>query len=283
MNTQLINPGRPVFNMGLLRSDIELTLHTYHAARLWTGRKPKTGEKHQGVLGLTGYIHFTGRISRASSEDDPYADWMLIQIEEKLDQATARIKTIREEVSGYLAQLPSQLKITENLNLSPARITLYVNTPVGFQGVYLLIQFDELVRDLLLAQHIGLMGREMKETMINQGAHQIRSLFALTQNYRHTGVARDDIAANNAKARDAAEKYGLPPDDVVQGLRRSKYSLPIRKNAASTSIEDEYEIDAANNDDNEEAAPAVEEADTPVAAAEEEAPVKKSRKKAANV
>lgn len=280
MTSQNINPGGPVFNMGKLRSDIEMTLHTFHAARLWSGRKPNTGDKHQGVLGLTGFVHITSRITRASAEDDPYADWMLIQIEERLEKGKVRIAEIRDEIKTILAKIPRQLNISENLNMSPARIPLYVNTPLGFQGAYLLIEFDEMVRDLLLAQHVGLIGRENKEVLINQGAHQVRSLFALTQNYRYTGCSRDDIAANNAKARETIEKYGLPPQDITEGIRRSKYSLQIRK--PNDPINEDQDVEAMElvSDD----APAVEEAETQVAVpVVEDTPVKKSRKKAANV
>lgn len=218
-----------MLNIGSLRSQINLELHTYHAARLWSGRKPNTGEKTQGVLGLTGYLHLTNVIKTAAAQDDPYADWMMIQIEEKIEKVKARLAAIKEEVKEIVDDVPWQLSISENLNIQPARMPLFVNTPLGFQGVYLLIEFDEIARKLLLANHIGKMKRGQLEDMLDQAAHQIRSTFALVQNYRNTGVTRDDIAANNARARAAIEKYGLPPQDVLEGTRRSSYAPTIVK------------------------------------------------------
>ncbi len=227
MSTQQQDLGRAIINMGKLRSEIQLTLHSYHAVRLWQGRKPRTDEKHQGVLGLTGYISMCGTISNAAANDDPYADWMLIQIEERVEQAKKRLGTLKEEIQSIIDSIPSQLSISENLNVSPARLPVFVSTQAGYQGVYLIIQFDELARKLLLATHVGLLGRKDKEVLMDQAAHQLRSVFALTQNYRNTGVTRDDIAANNARAREAIEKYGLPPDEVLKGTIRSSYAPAI--------------------------------------------------------
>jgi hypothetical protein len=48
------------------------------------------------------------------------------------------------------------------------------------------------------------------EAWIDDGAHLLRSLFGQAQRYRHAGVTRDDMAANNARALAAIEKLGLP-------------------------------------------------------------------------
>ena len=40
-------------NIGSLRSDVKLTLHTHHAARIWMGR-PKNDLK-AGIIGLSGF------------------------------------------------------------------------------------------------------------------------------------------------------------------------------------------------------------------------------------
>ncbi|KRG85964.1 conjugal transfer protein, partial [Stenotrophomonas acidaminiphila] len=59
------------------------------------------------------------------------------------------------------------------------------------------------------------------------GAHALRSLFSLAQQYRYSGCTRDDFAAKNAAARAALEKFGELPQDVLEGTRRSKFAPPI--------------------------------------------------------
>jgi integrating conjugative element protein (TIGR03761 family) len=263
---------RITLNIGSLRSQIDLSLHTYHAARLWAGRKPNSTDKHQGVLGLTGFLHLTNVIKIAAAQDDPYADWMIIQIEERIEKAKFQIASIRDQVKEVIASIPKQLTVSENLNISPARMPLFVNSPLGFQGVYLLVEFDELARDLLLAQHIGLMGRRQMEEMLDRAAHQIRSTFAMVQNYRNTGVTRDDVAANNPRAREVIERYGLPPQDVLEAQKRSKFAPAINKrNGAAIEI-DEQEVETGTGETEQDAGDA--------AIVETPKPVRRTRTKA---
>ena len=43
--------------------------------------------------------------------------------------------------------------------------------------MYLLTNYDEIVRRVLLAQHVGLVGRHDMETWIDEGAAVLRRLF----------------------------------------------------------------------------------------------------------
>jgi hypothetical protein len=62
---------------------------------------------------------------------------------------------------------------------------------------------------------------------MNEGAHVLRSLFGLAQQYRFSGATRDDFAAQNARAREALEKFCELPQDVLEGTRRSEFAPPI--------------------------------------------------------
>ena len=67
------------------------------------------------------------------------------------------------------------------------------------------------------------------ERWLNDGAHALRSLFSLAQQYRYSGTTRDDFAAKNAAARAALEKFGELPQDVLEGTRRSRFAPPIAR------------------------------------------------------
>ena len=58
---------------------------------------------------------------------------------------------------------------------------------------------------LILAHHTALIDRSTLERWLNDGAHALRSLFSLAQQYRYSGTTRDDFAAKNAAARAALE------------------------------------------------------------------------------
>ncbi|WP_431819392.1 PFL_4669 family integrating conjugative element protein [Burkholderia sp. F1] len=253
-------------NLGSLRSAMALTLHTHHASRIWHGRAPSEGRA--GIVGLNGYISIMNKMKRGSEQDDPYSDWWMLRIEEKLEHTRAALHTLREQVDQALADVPAALSIGENLNVQPVKLPLFVNAQLGFMAVYLLADYDEIARKLILAHHTALIDRSTLERWLNEGAHALRSLFALAQQYRYSGTQRDDFAANNAAARQALEKYGALPQDVLEGTRRSRFAPPLprrdnlRTSARATDTEPESSIEVADT------APAAE--DAPVPAADDE-------------
>ncbi|TBU88461.1 PFL_4669 family integrating conjugative element protein [Phytopseudomonas dryadis] len=217
-------------NLGALRSAMSLTLHTHHASRIWHGRAPSEGRP--GIVGLNGYIAVMNKMKRGAEQDDPYSDWWMLRIEEKLAQTKESLRALRERVDQALADVPPALSLGENLNVQPVSLPLFVNAQLGFIAVYLLADYDDLARRLILAHHTALIDRSTLERWLNEGAHALRSLFSLAQQYRFSGCTRDDFAANNAAARAAIEKFGELPQDVLEGTRRSRYAPPIVRHSA---------------------------------------------------
>ncbi len=212
-------------NLGSLRSAMSLTLHTHHASRIWHGRAP--AEDRPGIIGLNGFVSIMNKMKRGAEQDDPYSDWWMLRVEEKLTQTKTALQALREQVDQVLADVPPALSLGENLNLQPVKLPLFVNAQLGFMAVYLLAEFDDLARKLILAHHTALIDRHTLERWLDGGAHALRSLFSLAQQYRYSGTKRDDFAAKNAAARAALEKFGKVPQDILEGTRRSRFAPPI--------------------------------------------------------
>ncbi len=68
-----------------------------------------------------------------------------------------------------MAKLPATLDISENLSVTPVKVPLFISNPLGFKAVYLLTNYDELARRILLAQHVGLVGRRDMEVWLDEG------------------------------------------------------------------------------------------------------------------
>ena len=230
-------------NLGSLRSSITLTLHTHHAARIWQGRTARKGV--HSIMGMAGYISVTNLIKQIAAQDDPYADWAMLQLEEKLMQAKTGMVELTQQLDRVKQDLPIQIDMGDNLNIHPVTLPLYIGSQLGFLAVYLLTDYDTLVRRTLLAHHTALIGRIDMESWIDDGAHLLRSLFGLAQRYRHAGITRDDMSANNARALAAIDKFGLPPADILEGNRRSQFAPPIiRRSAAAVDSADGLTEDA---------------------------------------
>lgn len=218
-------------NLGSLRSAMSLTLHTHHASRIWHGRAQSEGRA--GIIGLNGFVSIMNKMKRGSEQDDPYSDWWMLRIEEKLTQTKASLQALREQVDQALTGVPAALSLGENLNLQPVKLPLFVNAQLGFMAVYLLADYDDLARKLILAHHTALIDRSTLERWLDEGAHALRSLFSLAQQYRYSGTQRDDFAANNAAARAALEKFGPLPQEILEGTRRSRFAPPLLRRGQS--------------------------------------------------
>ncbi|MBI6854665.1 TIGR03761 family integrating conjugative element protein [Pseudomonas cichorii] len=241
-------------NLGSLRSSVNMTLHTHHAARLWFGRQ-RTDEK-PGMIGLSGFASILGRIARACEQDDPFSDWFMILVEEKLEQSKTEMNDIDERMDSVFASLPQMVSISDNLSVQPKTLPLFINTPLAFKGVYLLTAYDELVRRILLASHVGMINNNAKGQWLDEGAAILRRLYGVAQRYKgFSGASRDDIAANNARAQNAREMYafaGEIPQDILEGTRRSEFAPAIvRPGSAvlSADHDDDSEFEDTHIDD----------------------------------
>ena len=53
------------------------------------------------------------------------------------------------------------------------------------------------------------------------------------------------MAANNARAHEAIDKFGLPPEDILQGLRRSQFAPPIIRGGVVPMADIETQVEDA--------------------------------------
>jgi integrating conjugative element protein (TIGR03761 family) len=220
-------------NLGALRSAMQLTLHTHHASRIWHGRG--ASEERPSIMGLNGFISLMSKMKRGAEQDDPYADWWMLRMEDKLSATKDVLLSLREQVDQVLTTIPSSLTLGENLNVQPVSLPLFVNAQLAFMAIYLLADYDELARRLLLAHHAALIDRRTLERWLHDGAHALRSLFSLAQRYKPSGTNRADFSENNAAAREAEEKFGELLPAVLDGTLRSRFAPALLSRAALAS------------------------------------------------
>jgi len=89
-------------------------------------------------------------IKQTAAQDDPYADWAIVQLEEKLMQAKTGMLELTQQLDRIRQDLPTQIDMGDNLNIHPVTLPLYIGSQLGFLAVYLLTDYDTLVRRTLL-------------------------------------------------------------------------------------------------------------------------------------
>lgn len=234
-------------NIGVLRSQMTLKIHTRQASRLWYGRK-HTSDK-PGIMGLYGFLLITNQINDGSRQDDPYSDWWMLRIEEHIDRTTTQLKALKEKIDHVFEKIPPTLSISENFSVDPASLPVYAGSHLGYLAIYILAQYDEISRKALLARHIALVDRLTFDEWLDQGDHVMRSLFGLSLQYRYSGVSRKDFLEKNAAAKAAIDKLGEVPQEVMSGIKRSRFSPPIRTdryelNEIDQNLEEETQEEA---------------------------------------
>lgn len=236
-------------NLGTLRSTMQLTLHTHHASRIWHGRT--SSEERAAIIGLNGFVSIMNKMKRGAEQDDPYSDVWMLRIEDKLNDTKESLRALREQVDRVLLQIPPALSLGENLNVQPVNLPLFINAQLGFMAVYLLADYDDLARRLILAHHAALIDRSTLERWLKEGAHALRSLFSLAQQYKYSGVQRGDYSANTAAALKARERFGDVPQDVLEGTRRSRFAPPMmrRSTIQDPQADEDAAVDAAIDSD----------------------------------
>jgi hypothetical protein len=139
------------------------------------------------------------KMKRGSEQDDPYSDWWMLRIEDKLDQ-TKDHAAIAARTGGPGTgerACGSAWARTSTCSPSSCRCSSMRSSalPPSISG--------RLRRHRAQADprhHTALIDRSTGR-WLNEGAHALRSLFSLAQQYRYSGCTRDDFAAKNAAAR----------------------------------------------------------------------------------
>ena len=85
--------------------------------------------------------------------------------------------------------------------------------------------FDSLARTVMTASHIALLTKDDAYDWLESGAKLIRRAFGVLENYRNSGITRQDALENNARYQAAVKrmKYTLTPD-VLSGTTRATFA-----------------------------------------------------------
>jgi integrating conjugative element protein (TIGR03761 family) len=232
-------------NPGELRGDNVITLHTHQGAALFAGRD-KTKEKPA----IYGVPRFAGSVTQAyfdAMADDPWADWILLKVDTAIDHARDRFEEIRKEVKAAYPKNRS-IKIGNQHSVKPATRPLDFKIPsYPHRMAYLVVDADYLILEILSLFHNGCMTRQQKERLTNMVGRATRAALQCATGYRHLGVTRNDVRANNPKARKAKELMGEVPEDILNMKLRSDYAPELRQyeEGAATSEESQPALKVA--------------------------------------
>ncbi len=210
---------------GPLRGQSWLTIQTREAQRLVTGR-PADQDK-SAIIGLTRFGVLMSQLYFAARLDDPYVDWWLIQIEETLVAGKSELNALQTEAKAWLESVDA-ISIEVALSAQPVKIPLQFNNPYSYRAAILIGEYDKLICTVLTGRHTGLIDRHQAERLKHLGGTAVRRCLAAPSKFPKGIVAsREDMRQHSARAKQALEKYGLPPAGILSGEARGELAPAI--------------------------------------------------------
>ncbi len=224
----------PTGGPGPLRGDIWMTLHTHKARELVRGRPGTQGR--EPVVGLGLFADRLRLIWQAAGDDDPWADWWLIKIDEGIGERGTLFRRLRQDLDERLARMGS-IDIAVPESMRPCRIPLRFASPYAYQAASLVSNYDVLSCAVLAACHVGVLGRAEGSDVIRLGARRLRSLFLIPMGYRSLGIDRTSVSGG--KGDRAVREMGSLPEAVLRGEHRAPLAPDLRSASSGDPVQTE--------------------------------------------
>jgi len=196
---------------GVLKGKTTITLETVFGAHLFYGKNVKDAQ----IIGLRNFANNLAIIWKNASHD-PWALWYLIRIETAIDRAQTALESLLQR---YKLKLNNQRKTTfkQSFSLDPIKIDIAFAAPLGFRAAKLVVTADEVIKLMLQAHHVDLIGDvEAKQELYKVGNH-VRRAFESASTYRQMNVSYKQLKEMTAKAQKAIDALGDVPTDILSG------------------------------------------------------------------
>lgn len=220
--------------LGKLRSDIRIELHTREAAQLFTKKQDEfSGEDKKYVPHNLSMLAQSMMILEGDIKlDNPYADYWFDMLWSNISEFRAELTERKKELLEYMKErVPSNFITSEAYSQKPITYQIRSGSQLYFQYLYAVLEIDAFVRLVMLANHVALITPMTKAAYTYDVMRRFRAMISRAASYRHSPVTRDDVAANNERARIALERYtaiGIQPtEEHFNGTKRHDFAPVI--------------------------------------------------------
>lgn len=213
-STTLSNPPESSHAVGNLQGEVWLSLQTYQAQSLVRGRR-RSNDK-PAIMGLVGFADRLKTLWLAAKQDDPYADWWLVKVEQGIVDCRSRLDSVFESLTPLLQTQPG-LQISLAQSNKPQRIALHFTNPYAFRAAQMLAEYDRLMCVFITLRHVGLSIPIPLSEQAEGSGRWIRQVFSLPQGYHCYEINREAVRQNSAQAQKAREAMGEVPEAILLG------------------------------------------------------------------
>lgn len=211
---------------GVLRNSIELELSTKEAVALFYGRDRSTASN--SIVGLNAFAQKVKYINNAAHNNDPYADYFLLEVESALKEAKSTLIHWQDALTGLSSE--SLLTINQGSSTRPVALETSFASVYANIALELLKRADNLLLTLYALRHTGLMNRVECNKETTKIIKLMRKTFLSADGYKFFSVNRKDVEQQTARYRQAhiAMKFTRElPDAILDKTLRAEHAPNI--------------------------------------------------------
>ncbi|MGA7180672.1 MAG: TIGR03761 family integrating conjugative element protein [Thiobacillaceae bacterium] len=172
--------ARGVSDMGGLVDEGQDTMmiHTKEAYRLFLGRGRDPDRLLQPIIGGRRVAASLRAVWYLSGNDNPYADWALIDMTSRLDDARKKLDTLCRDCEAKLDEMRKRgLNISVLRNRVPKEVELGFKSPYGYTVAEHIITYDHFVRLAKTLVRKDLMSDDEGRQTVREITRLYRSIF----------------------------------------------------------------------------------------------------------
>lgn len=227
-----------------VEADDQMTLHTRDAMRLFVGRP--AGDGQRAIAGGRRVAASLRQLWGLSSNDNPYADWMLVQFDEQAHDMRHSLTGAAERTLNRLEAMRQKgLTYSVLKSAAPVNVSLGFVSPYGYAVATAVVEFDWLSRVVKSAQRRDVLSSSEAHDLLFETKRRCRSIFepvvraaGLLMRDELRPLTRADFLSSDEGAlkRVAAVQglFGMCPKDVFVGQRTPRHT---RRNVRLTDAE----------------------------------------------
>lgn len=195
----------------------------------------KTYFAHKHFLKLLSFASKVKLIYQAAKQDDPYADFYLLKIEEALCDAKVSLEkslAMHQAIIASASGLQMGLVNTEKLTKLP----VYFGTPYAYLAVRALLILDEIVCCVLSQKRLGFPLKQPIKTILWEMSQPWREALLKANDWQFTGVTRQDLIQHTPLAKQAIQLFGTLDARIIDQTQRSRLAPKIISSLQKNSI-----------------------------------------------
>ncbi len=216
----------------------QMCLHTREAARLFTGSFADRKKTIPAIMGGRNCAAAMKSMAYLSGEDNPYADWALVRLMQRLEVLRERLKKMSTESIAQLEHSRTLgLQLSVLVSNRPLTIDLGFRSPYGFVVAQTVVEFDYFVRLTQTLMQRGLLSQAIAGSQILNMSQNIFRLFqkavrqeTLLSSELLKHIKRSDFLAVNdesavKRCAKALSTFGQLPAEVLSKTLRPAFAL----------------------------------------------------------